>query len=279
MPTFDISAYLGRIGQATIPHTFEGLSTLQAAQLRAIPFENIDALVGRTPDLEPQAIFRKAVLRGRGGYCFELNALLSDALVSLGFPVRRALARVRMGASSGGPRSHLALQTEIGGRRYVVDAGFGGPGPLAPLEIDTEDEQAAPNGRYRITGDPVSREKVVERRTADGWFSLYGFDDAHVGDMDIEAANHLCATWSKSPFTSHLMLSGYSGNDRLGVFDRALTVENPSGVERRDFAGFPDFADTLVGRLGLSLDHETLQFVWERIRGAGAPDTIDADVA
>lgn len=276
MTTFDISAYLERIGQASIPLTLEGLATLQAAQLRTIPFENIDPLVGRTPDLEPQAIFRKAVLRGRGGYCFELNTLLSGALVSLGFPVRRSLARVRMGATSGGPRGHLALQTEIDGRRYLVDAGFGGPGPLAPLAIDMADEQAATNGRYRITDDPVSGEKVVERRTDDGWFSLYGFDDAHVGDMDLEGANHLCATWSKFPFASHLMLNGYSGNDRIGIFDQTLTVETSSGVERREFAGFPDFAGTLVKRLALSLDDEILQFVWERIRAA---HDADADVA
>jgi len=103
MTTFDITAYLERIGQSSIPPTPDGLATLQAAQLRAIPFENVDVLVGRTPDLEPQAIFRKAVLHRRGGYCFELNLLLENALLALGFPVQRSLARVRMGASSGGP--------------------------------------------------------------------------------------------------------------------------------------------------------------------------------
>jgi len=276
MATFDISAYLNRLGQPAMPLTLEGLSGLQAAQLRAIPFENVDALVGRLPDLEPQAIFRKAVLRGRGGYCFELNLLLEEALVSLGFPVRRSLARVRMGASSGGPRSHLVLQTEVDGLRYLVDAGFGGPGSLVPLAIDAPEEQIAPNGTYRLTEDQVSGEKVVERRKADGWFPLYGFDDAHVDDMDIDAANYLCATWRKSPFTSHLMLNGYRGNQRIGIFDRALTVETPSTSERREFADFLDFADTLVDRLGLTVDHETLQYLWERIHG---PQEADEDVA
>jgi len=265
MTTFDISAYLERIGQSSIPLTPDGLATLQAAQLRAIPFENVDILVGRTPDLEAQAIFRKTVLRGRGGYCFELNSLLHDALVSLGFPVRRSLARVRMGASHGGPRSHLTLQSEVDGRRYIVDAGFGGPGPLTPLLIDLEEEQAAPNGTYRVTDDPATGEKVVERRIKTGWFALYGFDDAHVGDMDIKAANYLCANWKEAPFVNHLMINGYDGAERIGVFNRIATVESPETAQRREFANFPEFTDTLVRRLGLAIESETLQFLWERI--------------
>lgn len=275
MPAFDISAYLDRIGQSTIPLTLEGLGTLQAAQLRSIPFENIDPLIGRTPDLEPHAIFRKTVLHRRGGYCFELNTLLEDALVSLGFRVRRSLARVRMGASSGGPRSHLTLQIDLEGRRYLADAGFGGPTLLSPLDIDTAEEQIAPNGTFRITDDPASGEKVVERQKDAGWFALYGFDDAHVGDMDIKAANFLCANWKEFPFTDHLMVNGYDGNERIGIFDRTVTTETPAETRRREFADFLDFTGTLVGTLRLPIDHETLQYLWDRIRVGRSDETID----
>lgn len=278
MTAFDMSAYLTRIGLAGVPVSRDGLVELQGAQIRAIPFENIDVLVGRTPALDPDGLFRKTVLQDRGGYCFELNSLLHQAMVSLGFHVRRSLARVRMGAAAGNARGHLALTTEFDGHRYLVDAGFGGPGPLAPLAIDTTEEQVVPNGTYRITDDSETGEKVVERRTETGWFPIYGFDDAHVGDADIKAANYLSANWTEFPFVRHLMLSGYNDAERIGVLDRSVTIETPTTTQRREFADFLDFTDILVGRLRLNLDHETLQYLWERIR-VGAADEITDGVA
>lgn len=278
MTAFDMSAYLERIGQSSVPVSRDGVVTLQSAQIRAIPFENIDVLIGRTPTLDPDGLFRKTVLQDRGGYCFELNSLLHQAMLSLGFQVERSLARVRMGAPAGNARGHLALTTEFDGHRYLVDAGFGGPGPLAPLAIDTTEEQVVPNGTYRITDDPETGEKVVERRTETGWFPIYGFDDAHVSDADIKAANYLSANWTEFPFVHHLMLGGYNGTERIGVLDRSVTIETPTATQRREFADFLDFSDILVGRLGLRLEHETLQYLWERIR-VGAADEITDCVA
>ncbi|MBA5779459.1 arylamine N-acetyltransferase [Stappia sp. F7233] len=276
---FDLFAYLKRIGQAEIACDKDGLFALQEGQLASIPFENLDPLLGVVPDLELSSIFRKTVLLGRGGYCFELNTLLEAAMLALGFPVRRSLARVRMGAASGGPRSHLLLLTEIDGHRYLADAGFGGPGSKVPLALDTQEEQVAPNGSYRIVRDPHSGESVVERRTDTGWFALYGFDEAFVGDMDVVAANYLCATWPGAPFRDHLMLNGYDGSERIGVFDLGVTVETTAGQRRREFEGFDDFAETLTTRIGITLEAETLQTVWDRIGKADRLRQGDENVA
>ncbi|MGB8624313.1 MAG: arylamine N-acetyltransferase, partial [Paracoccaceae bacterium] len=96
MTHFDRSAYLARIGLTNVPATAAGLAALQAAQLAAVPFENIDPLMGIEPALAPEAIWDKIVAGRRGGYCFELNSLLGAALSEFGFPARRVMARVRM---------------------------------------------------------------------------------------------------------------------------------------------------------------------------------------
>lgn len=262
---FDLRIFLDHIGAPEIPRTAEGLFALQTAQLRAIPFENIDPLLGRVPDPDPDAVADKVIARGRGGYCYELNALLGAAMGALGFPVRRALARVRMGAAQGGPRSHLALLTEVDGRRYVADAGFGGPGALVPLALDMTGEQAAPNGIYRLTDDAVTGERVVERRTADGWFALYGFDEAWVGDADIASANYVSATWHKAPFRQNLMLAGYDGAVRHGLFNRAATQDSPAGQSRSRIDDVQDLSGILKDRLGIRLEPDAVQSVWERI--------------
>ncbi|EYD76159.1 N-hydroxyarylamine O-acetyltransferase [Rubellimicrobium mesophilum DSM 19309] len=173
---FDLTGYLARIDHDPLPVSPEGLTALQIAQLRVIPFENSEPLLGRVPDLAPSAIWRKLVVEKRGGYCLELNTLLGQALEVLGYQATPILGRVRMGAASGGPRAHLAHIVTLDGTEWLVDAGFGGPGPEAPLMLGWEAPAEQGCGTYRLRPDAATGEQVLERQTPDGWFALYGFD-------------------------------------------------------------------------------------------------------
>lgn len=265
MTTFDLAGYLARLGQRHVPEGAGGLAVLQSAQIRAVPFENVDALLGREPPIDAGAAAAKAVNGGRGGWCFELNALLGAALTALGYTVARRLARVRMGAASGGPRTHMALVVTLGPDRWLVDAGFGGPAPLAPLRLDSDDRQEVENGTYRLATDPATGERVVTLSAEGGDFALYGLDEAHVTDPDVVAASYLCANWSGSPFPSHLMVNGYDGTTRIGIFDRGATFESDGRREKADIADAAALAEILRGRLGLNLENGTLDAVWRRI--------------
>lgn len=60
---FDIAAYLARIGLAVRPPvTLAGLRSLQASQLGAIACENLEPMLGATPDLSAAGIWNKLVL-------------------------------------------------------------------------------------------------------------------------------------------------------------------------------------------------------------------------
>jgi N-hydroxyarylamine O-acetyltransferase len=157
--TFDLSLYLKRLGLAAVPPGLDGLAALQAAQMRAIPFEAIDPLLGVVPDLAPGAIWAKLVLGGRGGYCLEQNALLGFALDALGHDATPVLGRVRLGAPEGGPRAHHAWIVTLPDGAYLVDAGFGGPGPAGPVRIDTAAEQ-----RIATTGSASAAMRRTARR-------------------------------------------------------------------------------------------------------------------
>jgi len=115
--------------------------------------------------------------------------------------------------------------------------------------------------------DAETGERVVERLTPEGWFALYGFDDAWVGDPDIAAANHVTATWERAPFRDNLMVAGYDGATRIGLFNRALTEAGPEGGLRRTLEGPGELAQVLAGRLRLGLDPHQLDAVWARIAG------------
>ncbi len=264
---FDLSTYLGRIGLNEIRPDAAGLRALQQAHMRAVPFENFDPLLGKVPLLGLPELFAKIVEERRGGYCFEQNGLFGEALKSAGFVVSRRLARVRMRMGVDGGRSHLALIVKAENRRFLADAGFGGPGPLAPLELDFDRVQRVSNGAYRVHNDIERGEIVLQRLQPEGWADLYAFDDARVTDGDIANANFVCAVSPEAPFGFHLMFGCYRGDTRYGLFNRVLTVETPDGEERRELAHFAEFAGFLRDEAGLGLSDEKLELAWEKIGG------------
>lgn len=162
---FKIATYLDRIGLDQVPTTVDGLLALQQAQMRAIPYENIEVLLGDIPDLTENSIWAKLIDARRGGYCFELNKLFGLALEALDFTVRPILCRVRMGAREGGPRTHHALIVTIEGCDWLADAGFSGPAPIAPLRIDTKEQQIVGHDVYRLRTDPASGSSCLNART------------------------------------------------------------------------------------------------------------------
>lgn len=260
--SFEADAYLRRIGLAGLARDAAGLRALQAAQLAAIPFENVDPLLGRVPSLDADALARKLVSGRRGGYCFELNALLGSALAAFGFAAGTVLARVRNGAREGGARLHQGLTVECGGTAWLLDAGFGGPGPLWPLDLSETGGQEMPNGIYRVRRD--GEETVVEKATPEGWFALYGFDEARVRAVDLQAANHLAATWDGAPFCAHLMAARSTADGRATLFNRRYR----GGEGTRILTDPDDLAAVLASRFGVALEREFAAAVWERIRDA-----------
>src|SRR5579862_6589879 len=96
--TLDLDAYLERIGYAgpagKLEPSGKTLGALHRAHLAAIPFENLDIMLGRGVKVDLESIAAKLVHARRGGYCFEHGQLFGAALERLGFEVERLLARV-----------------------------------------------------------------------------------------------------------------------------------------------------------------------------------------
>ena len=135
-PIPDLDAYLARIGIAEVKEpTAAFLDELIYAHQHTVPFDNLDVYAkGMTPSLGIADLFDKIVIRKRGGYCFELNALFGALLKAVGFEVRPCMARVLLRPIPHPLISHRANIVTIGDDRYLADVGFGGPQPtFAPL--------------------------------------------------------------------------------------------------------------------------------------------------
>jgi N-hydroxyarylamine O-acetyltransferase len=122
---FDLDGYLARIGwTGPLAPDLATLRRLVAQHTAAIPFEAVDALLGRTPAVDAAGLQAKLVGARRGGWCFEQNSLLALALGALGFRARPLLARVVFGLPPGVvlSRTHMALRVELPEGPHLVEA-------------------------------------------------------------------------------------------------------------------------------------------------------------
>ena len=263
--SFDFNAYLKRIGIARPEPTLAGLSAMQQAQLGAIPFENINPLLGLLPDLEPAALMAKIVTSRRGGYCFELNGLFERALNELGFAYQPIMARVRMGRSEGGPRLHLAFIVEADGESWLVDVGFGGPSHYRPLRLGTEQEQTLDHNRFRLRLEAESGETVLERLQDGEWFALYSFDRSRVQRCDLEAANLVCTTWDQSLLSQNLLICRNTASGWVQLFNTNFSQFHAGEQVSTPVNSQAHLRDLLGGHFDIELADEQLALLAERL--------------
>ncbi len=261
---FDLPAYLDRIGLVHCSSDLTGLKALQAAQISAIPFENVLPFLGKVPELDPDSLWKKLIADRCGGYCFELNSLLEDALSALGFSARKVLARVRMGAAEGGARSHLAFVVPLEGTEWLVDTGFGGQAPAEPVRISDEPQQIR-DQVYRIRHEESSGEHVLERLTIEGWFPLYGFDRVEVRSVDIEAANYLCATSPHQSFAASLKFYRLTAGGFISFLDGRARVTLRDEKREWQVVGNEALTRFLRQDLDLGYDNGIIRALSERL--------------
>ncbi len=98
--TLDLDAYLARLDyRGERAPTAAVLAAIVDHHMLAIPFENLDVLLGRGVRLDLPSLQAKLVDARRGGYCFEHATLVAAALEAIDFTVARHAARATMSAS------------------------------------------------------------------------------------------------------------------------------------------------------------------------------------
>ena len=95
---FQLELYLKRIGfTGVVAADSETVKALMQQQLRTVPFENLDVQAGKIVSLLPEDIVSKIVggngSAGRGGYCYEVNALFAMALTAIGIDYQFVFCR------------------------------------------------------------------------------------------------------------------------------------------------------------------------------------------
>lgn len=249
----DLDAYFARIGFAGArTPTLATLRALHAHHPRAIPFENLDTLTGRTVRLDLASLERKLVRSRRGGYCFEQNVLFKHVLGGLGFRVTALAARVvwERPESELRARTHMVLLVELGAELYLCDVGFGGLTPTAPLKLDCDREQATPHETFRVLHE--GREFAVEARVQGAWKRLYRFDLQEQQAVDIELLNHYVVGHAESPMIGRLITARVAAGRRFGLGNATLHTHYPDRAsERRQIASVTELRGVLRDTFGI----------------------------
>lgn len=243
----DLDAYFARTGyEGPRAPTFDVLQMVCARHTSVFPFENIDPLLGRTPDLAPMALQGKMIEQERGGYCFEQNTVLREVLQGLGMQVTGLAARVVWMAPPEMParaRTHMLLKVETGdqpGRAFIVDVGFGGQLFDVPLLLVPDVEQRTPNGVMRISHDEAGY--AVEALLPRGWAPLYQFDLQALLPVDYEPLNWFTATHPTSIFRHNLLVQSLISDARISLLnDRFMRTANNGEAQVTRIDNVEDF--------------------------------------
>ena len=269
----DLDAYFRRIGYAgSRAPTLETLRALHLQHALAIPFENLDSMLGRPIELDLPGLQRKLIEQRRGGYCFEQNLLFAHVLTALKFDAVALVARVVWDRGDDGSRArtHMLLFVQLGEGPYIADVGFGGLTLTAPLRLEPGVVQTTPHEAFRLVRHGA--DFSVEAQLRDAPKTLYRFDLQAQRQIDIEVLNWFVSTHPSSPFLSSLMVGRPGAGVRYALLDHRFTTRRANGsTEERDLRSGAELREVLSSTFGIDVPSGAVaDAMLERLSGSAS---------
>ena len=196
---FILADYLKRIKLDKTPEpTLKFVSEMMQHHIFSIPFENLDVQAGKVVSLVPEDIVDKIVYKNRGGYCYEVNGLLTMALQELGIPCYFTSAR-SMTYATKKPRTHLVVIAKIEGRHYLLDTGFGSHGIRLPMDLSQTNQEIVQDGQTYKLGKKGSDFNLYAW-VHETWLPQYSFKKQVYEYIDFAPVNYMNSTHPDSIF-------------------------------------------------------------------------------
>lgn len=210
------------------------LDALVYAHQCSVPFENLDVYRYRRPiSLGIPELYEKIVVRERGGYCFELNALFTRFITDLGFQASSCMCRILRNKDFLPPILHRGIIVEIGSRKYFCDVGYGGPTP--PASILVEDGVAEKFGRETYYIDKADEFWwTLSRMTSSGEKEkIIQFYTMPQDNINFMTMNFYCSHSPDSVFTQKLFLNIRTEDGVNSILGNLFTQTRNGVTEKR----------------------------------------------
>ena len=226
MTELNIAAYLERIGMPSeikVEPSYAFLREVMYRQVTTIPYENLDILAGKPLSLSPEGLFEKMVTRRRGGFCFEVNALLSYVLKQIGFEVRDCFARFLKGETELPARRHHVLAVTCPEGLYLADVGVGVRAPRYPVKIEEGLVQSQLDENYVFEKDEELGWILCEIRGGERT-RLFSFTTELQLMSDFAPMSFFCEKHPDSIFNKTVMVALKTADGRKTLNDREYKV-------------------------------------------------------
>jgi len=224
-------SYIHALGMKRKEPDLAFLTEISSRHVAQFAFSSVGPRLGDDLPLDFESLYKRIIEGHRGGYCFEQNGLLFELLQELGFSVSLYLARVIYNQDIHPGLTHRITLVEIGGKRYIVDVGFGPQGPARPVSMSGKE---SPDG-FRIFRIKRCRSGEFHMQTLqDGeFFSLYKFELVRYGQADCEVGHFYSHKHPGASFVNHLVISRIMENEIRSLRNRDFSVITKSGEQKK----------------------------------------------
>lgn len=255
------AGYAERIGlEWPLTPDLETLDRIIYSHQCHVPFENLQCFdFGETPSTDLEDLYDKIVTRGRGGYCFELNAALGAFLLDCGYEVWPISCCILQGRDYIPPMLHRASIVKLDGEEYYCDVGYGGPQPAGPVPL---------GGRRTIRGETFFVEKGegpwwnLDRMTSRGTRErIIGFWDIPMAETYFVPYNHYCSNSPASVFKQKRLLNIRTSHGSVAITNSTMTEHHGNEVTSTHFSTMTELAAAIHSRFGIRIDAGDLKVV------------------
>ena len=224
--------HLLALGLQTGEPTLDLLTQIVRRHIAAFAFSSVGVRLSDPLSIEPEQLFDRIVVRGRGGYCFEHNGLLFAVLSELGFDATVRLARVINNGDHLPGLTHRITHVRLDDETYVVDVGFGPAGPTSPVAMP------GPTAATPELWPDDQTHRVIERRPGEfhlqhrqegAPFSLYRFDLGTYGQADCELGHFYSHRHPAAVFVNNLVASRILETEIKSLRNRSLRILRADG--------------------------------------------------
>ncbi len=205
-----LNDYLQRLDMRSVK-TLEDITQLIQAHERVFAFSSLKVLLNEEISLELESIYDNLVVKKRGGYCFEHNKLMYEALKALGFDVAFYLARVINNLQTDVPQTHRFTLLNFQGERYLIDVGIGFRSPNVPVKFSDEATYSHLGISYKIISneDGTYNLALLEKEQ---WFKATKFDLHPCYEVDFEMGHFYSHKNPCAVFVNNLVISRIDEN-------------------------------------------------------------------
>lgn len=256
-----LELYFERIGYEDKPSVSEAtLNAIHVAQVCAIPFENLSIQKSKNANtaetiihLDQESLFKKLVLKRRGGYCHENNELLALVLESLGFKVDRLAARILTEPNLS--ITHKLLLVTIDDKQWIADVGFGAGGIYKPLPLVADQIMQQYGDSFRLT--QKKHNYTLEVCQAPTWVKLYEFSKDPVNAIDFEPMNYFVSHHPSSIFVQNRICVLPTPDGRITLKNDQLKIKQRDKKIQITLNEGAEYLEALEKYFGIVLPKET----------------------